>query len=146
MSKLSEAPALTPPDDDLDDEQPGITPYQISQRVDKMQARINALLKPDNLAQQLYLDRKLTRDAWYEKYADIGFQLLMRTLIQSGVDGDTKAADLGMKYLTQWLDRTRQTKTAAADERVTQVQSELMQRPRAPQPVVSDSTITGQDE
>ena len=145
MSKLSEAPALTPPDDDLDDEQPGITPYQISQRVDKMQARINALLKPDNLAQQLYLDRKLTRDEWYEKYADIGFQLLIRTVIQQGVDGDMKAADLGIKSLTQWFDKHRAGKVETVDERSAQVQSQLMQRPRTPQDVVSDSTITEQD-
>lgn len=144
MSKLSEASALTLPDDDSPELQDDSTPEQISTRVAKMQARINALLKPENLAQQLYLDRKLTRDEWYEKYADIGFQLLMRTLISEGVDGDTKAADLGMKYLTQWLDRTRQGKAESADERSTQVQSQLMQRPRAPQDVVSDSTIIEQ--
>ena len=117
---------------DLDLESPiETTPDQTSRRVGQMEARINALLKPDNLALQLYLDRRLTRDQWYEKYAHIGFQLLMRTLIKEGVSGDTKAADLGMKYLTQWLDRTRQGKQDVTSERTTEVQGDLLQRPRS---------------
>ena len=105
--------------------------YQVSQRIDQMQARIDNLLRPANLASQLYYDRRLTRDEWYAKYADIGFQLLMRTLIKEGVSGDTKAADLGMKYLTQWLDRTRQGKQDVTSERTTEVQGDLLQRPRS---------------
>lgn len=132
---MSQAEVETLPDEIEPDEQDDGTPEQISTRVAKMQARIDSLLKPSNIAQQLYLDRKLTRDKWFEKYGDVGFQLLMRTLISEGVSGDTKAADLGMKYLTQWLDRTRQGKVEPVKERDSQVQAELLQKARAPQPV-----------
>jgi len=137
MSKLSEASALTLDDPDNPEQADDISESD-SVRIGRMRKRIEALLNPDDLATQLYRDRKLNRDEWYAKHADLSFQLLMRSLIREGVNGDGKCADLAIRELKAWFDKTRSGKVDTQGERETQVQSQLMQRPRAPQDVGSE--------
>ena len=139
MSKLSEAPALTSPDTSATD-----TPrLRGGNPSDKF--TLEYLTNPANIAAILHKTWDLSDDAFYDLIDDIGTRAARLVLRTKALEGDVKALDLYWRVTKEDRGRKRQA-DKKPDERSAQVQGELIQRPRAPLPVVSDSTITEHSE
>ncbi len=69
----------------------------INVRTERFQRRLNEILKPENLADILYRDRKLSRTEIDAKVIELGYDAALRTLAALACSGDTKALDLFLK-------------------------------------------------
>ncbi len=78
-------------------EQERDTPEIQSVRVERFQRHLDEILKPENLAEILYRDRKLSRREIDAKVIELGYNAALRVLAAQACTGDTRALDLFLK-------------------------------------------------